>query len=41
MWYSFDLPKVHIISYSTEVYYNSSWAEPHIKEQYDWLENDL
>ncbi|XP_002738205.1 acid phosphatase type 7-like [Saccoglossus kowalevskii] len=38
MWYSFNMAKVHFISYSTEVYFTDDNL---IDVQYQWLLNDL
>ena len=38
LWYSFDLGPVHYIALSSEVYF---FEQQHLKEQYDWLIQDL
>ncbi|XP_041359951.1 acid phosphatase type 7-like isoform X1 [Gigantopelta aegis] len=40
MWFSWNIGKAHVISFSTEVYYYSVTRE-NIKAQYDWLDKDL
>lgn len=39
MWYSINVPNIHIIAISTEVYFSDRKQD--IVEQYLWLENDL
>uniref|UniRef100_A0A1I7S6A4 Purple acid phosphatase n=1 Tax=Bursaphelenchus xylophilus TaxID=6326 RepID=A0A1I7S6A4_BURXY len=42
-YYSYDLGKAHIISFSTEFYYDfySGIVKGLVQQQYEWLENDL
>ena len=40
-YFSFDLGRAHIISYSAEFYYFTQYGWDQIKRQYEWLEKDL
>lgn len=41
LFYSFNIGPVHIISFSTEVYYYTQYGLEQVANQYDWLEQDL
>jgi len=41
LWYSFNVGPVHIIAFSTEVYYNLNYGIKGLIKQYYWLEADL
>lgn len=39
--FSFDIDKVHFISFSTEFYYFKHYGSAQIARQYKWLREDL
>eukprot|EP00127_Corallochytrium_limacisporum_P006904 Clim_evm19s237 gene=Clim_evmTU19s237 len=39
MYWSIDIPHVHLVSFSTELYFYSN--ETSVREQYEWLDSDL
>ncbi|KAI6233597.1 Purple acid phosphatase [Aphelenchoides fujianensis] len=41
LWYSFDLGDVHFVSFSTEVYFNLPLGYEPLKNQWNWLVEDL
>ena len=40
-WFSWNIGPVHIISFSTEVYFFYQYGIEQIAQQYEWLEKDL
>ncbi|XP_054162251.1 acid phosphatase type 7-like [Oppia nitens] len=40
-YYSFDVGPAHIVSLSTEFYYYTKYGKNQIRQQYEWLEDDL
>ncbi|KAL2099372.1 hypothetical protein ACEWY4_005852 [Coilia grayii] len=41
MWYSWNIGPVHIISFSTEVYFYTNYGLDLLFKQYQWLQKDL
>ncbi|KAF7242251.1 Acid phosphatase type 7 [Varanus komodoensis] len=41
LWYSWDVGPVHLVSFSTEVYFFLEYGQHLVAEQFQWLEKDL